>query len=359
MVKLRLMEHNETIKNFMPPRAIDAISAGFYTISKHIYLILFPILFDLFLWFGPKLRIKALLEGNINSIYQLLAPFYQDSPTNLELFASLQEAITAFLNSFNLLSVTSTFPVGVPSFINQINSNSNPLGTVLNYEIQSNLQLLFVMICLLLVGIFIGTIFFRLIAQTNTTQSRKEIQFKTISNYFFNLLAYSIILAVAVFFITITTLFIASFFSLLNMAIGQFFFLSAIIILGWFFIPAVYAPVAIFVLNQNAFQSIISAYRIMGLRYRFPISKTNAIFTMPKSITFTLWVLVLYQGLNLVWQIPESSSWFNIFGIVGHAIISSSILSASFQYFQNLHQWQEKININFNKLSLSVDKNDG
>jgi len=359
MVKLRLMEQNETIKNFIPPRAIDAISAGFNTLSKHIYLILFPVLFDLFLWFGPKLRLKILLEGNINSIFQILAPFYQDSPTNLELFAGLQEGMSVFLDSFNLFSISSTFPVGIPSFINQTNSNSNPLGTVLNYEIQSNLQLLLIAAILLLVGVFIGTIFFRLIVQANQSQSLKPIQFKPISYYFVNVLAYSITLVIAIFFISTTTLLIASFLSLFSMTIGQFFFLSAILISGWFFIPAMYAPISIFVLNQNAFQSIITAYRIMGLKYRYPISKTNAIYTMPKSIIFTLWALVLYQGLNLVWQIPESSSWFNIFGIIGHAIISSSIVLASFQYFQNLYHWQEKINLNFNKLSLSIDKNDG
>ena len=45
-----------------PPGVISSIKAGFDTIATHITAILLPLLLNLFLWLGPRLRMDALFN---------------------------------------------------------------------------------------------------------------------------------------------------------------------------------------------------------------------------------------------------------------------------------------------------------
>jgi hypothetical protein len=64
---------------------------------------------------------------------------------------------------------------------------------------------------------------------------------------------------------------------------------------------------------------------------------TNA--TLPTTVLFFLSIFVLTQGLDILWQIPPSSSWLSLLGIAGHAFIVSGLLSASFVYYRDADRW--------------------
>src|SRR5664279_2692071 len=65
-INFRMDAKPETV-NAAPPRLIGSVVAGFNTITSHIYLILFPMVLDLLLWFGPHLRVKTLMEPAIGN----------------------------------------------------------------------------------------------------------------------------------------------------------------------------------------------------------------------------------------------------------------------------------------------------
>ena len=71
------MKTSEPILNPAPPRLVPTIVKGFDMVASHVHLILLPILLDLFLWLGPKLRID-----------QLLAPLWQVVSENMLKIAS-------------------------------------------------------------------------------------------------------------------------------------------------------------------------------------------------------------------------------------------------------------------------------
>ena len=51
-----------------PPNLIKALRSGFDAITNHMGLILLPMALDLFLWFGPHLGVKKLLESLLQQI---------------------------------------------------------------------------------------------------------------------------------------------------------------------------------------------------------------------------------------------------------------------------------------------------
>ncbi len=54
-----------------PPNIIHIILAGFDSITNHLILILFPMLLDLLLWFGPRLSIKNLVKSMLNTMAKM------------------------------------------------------------------------------------------------------------------------------------------------------------------------------------------------------------------------------------------------------------------------------------------------
>ena len=46
-----------------PPGVINSIKAGFDAIAAHITAILLPLLLNLFLWLGPRLRVDSLFNS--------------------------------------------------------------------------------------------------------------------------------------------------------------------------------------------------------------------------------------------------------------------------------------------------------
>ena len=123
-------------------------------VASHVHLILLPILLDLFLWLGPKLRID-----------QLLAPLWQvvsenmlkiASPDMLDTIKSVTILYTQMLEQVNLLSAIRTIPVGLPSLIARIGVLASPLQTPWEFQLSSYRIGIAIIGALILSGFFLG-----------------------------------------------------------------------------------------------------------------------------------------------------------------------------------------------------------
>ena len=55
----------------VPPSLTKSLMAGFDTISNHIWLIIFTILLDMLLWFGPRLSVFGLFQRAFEQILSI------------------------------------------------------------------------------------------------------------------------------------------------------------------------------------------------------------------------------------------------------------------------------------------------
>ena len=53
--------------------------------------------------------------------------------------------------------------------------------------------------------------------------------------------------------------------------------------------------------------------------------------------------MLLNQGLNMLWQVPPENSWLMLISIIGHAFVTTGMLSASFVYYQDMNRWSDEI----------------
>lgn len=319
------MEAKETKPITSPPRLMNAIISGFNVIASNIALILFPVILDLFIWLGPKLRLQKILEPIIANTNQTLQAY--NTADMSELLKNAQEAWSILINRINLTSSISTFPLGIPSLLAGTESTNNPFGQSMSYEIPSIGIAIIVFLILVAVGLILGSIYLGLIAKIIGGRSG-AINVSLIGSQIINIfLLLLLIIGVLLIFI-FPSLFIVSIFALFSPSIAQIVLLLISFVLIWLLIPLVFSPHGIFLNQLNVIKSVITSFRLVRL-------------FLPGTGLFILTSILLAQGLDILWLAAPSNSWLTIIGIIGHAFIYTSLIAASFIYYQRGLEWME------------------
>jgi hypothetical protein len=304
-----------------PPNLIRSILAGFDAIANHIGLIFFAIGLDLVLWFGPQVRLaqlgRAYLDWTLRAAQAQSSQLVETLRTNLDAF---QEMVVRF----NLVSVLHTFPIGIASLMAGRAPASNPLGRPPAWELTSPGALLIGWLVCSLIGILIGTLYFSAVAQAAT---QGKIDWPAIlrawPNNFLQVFLLCVFWIAVLAVVTIPLSCILPFLLAGGGNVGQFTILIYGAALVWLLFPLVLSPFGIFVHHDKMWPSVMR-----GLR----IARTS----MSITLLFALIVLVLSQGLDLLWNIPAETSWFALVGVAGHAFVSASLLAAAFIYYRDI-----------------------
>ena len=307
-----------------PPSLMKSLMAGFDAVSNHVSLILFSVLLDLVLWFGPHVRIVKLFE-----------PIFQQAATYPEMKnAGTMELLRAGVERLNLLSVVRTFPIGIPSLM----AGRSPVGTPYTYppvwfDISSFGAGLGLWFLFVFAGLAVGTLYFSAVAQATLAT---QIDWRsTISQWPWNfaqvtLLSLFWFLLIACFMVPLSC--VLSILLLLGMGITQFPLLIALFlggILVWLTIPLFFSPHGIFAKHRPMWISLIQAVRLS----RITFSTTGLLILV---------IVVLSEGLNVLWNVPAENSWLMLVGIAGHAFITTGLLSATYIYYRDADLWLEQ-----------------
>jgi hypothetical protein len=330
------METEPNLMSSSPPKMIASFATGFNAVANHIQIILIPILFDLFLWFGLHLRIKELAGPGLTWLSANLPSLV--APEMTDMAKAALEGWKNFFDHLNLFSFFRTYPVGVPSLMVSQVPLTNPTGNSQIMELSSPLTLAVVWLGLSLIGLVIGCLYFDMVARSTSDHenkfSLKNFGFETGQILFFSILLIVFFTVLAIFFMILVFI-IALVFQLLAQLLAQYFplladltpFLSLaifwmlILFLFWLLLPFVFTPLAIFSYQQNILNSFLTSARLVR-------------FFLPGTGLFLVLVFLIDKVSDLLWQIPPETSWMVLVGIAGHAFVSTGLLASSFVYFQ-------------------------
>lgn len=319
------MNAQTTQNEIKPPRMIPTIVSGFNMVANHVYLILIPVLLDLFLWFGPRLSIKSLIMPVIDELTNnLLKLGTTDIAATMQ---STQKMWNELLSSYNVFITLRTFPVGVPSLIARENLMVNPLGTPISIEIPTGTIAFFVYILLGLLGFFLGALFFNQLSR-NTAPTREKFSFKQFLTQYLQSVWMAIFLLIIGMILLLPATLILSLFSLFGQGVSQFLILVVGFLLLWILIPLTLSPHGIFVLQQKAMPSMMLSTRLVK-------------FFLPGTGSFILTCAVISEGLNLLWSVPPADSWLTLVGIAAHAFIVTGLIASTFYYYREGIRWMQ------------------
>lgn len=313
-----------------PPGVIGALRAGFDVVSSHVALIVMPLLLDLFLWLGPRLRVDELLVPAYRVIFERARLGLASD--DAQGFAQMQAMFIDNLERFNLVSLVSrlqTFPIGVSSLMARVMPVDSPIGGQSALQIDSVWWLLLYMFLLIVAGWVAGGLYFRWVSGTVLGEASREAFIHPLRAIFQTMLLSVLwMIGLIVLSIPLMVLLFALTFISPVLASGAIFLI--LLFSFWLVVPLYFTPHGIFMRRQNAFSSIYTSLRM-------------ARFTLPTSGMFVFSVFLLSTGLNYLWRVPSSDSWMLLFGVFGHAFITTTVLAASFVYYRDMNAWLQMV----------------
>jgi hypothetical protein len=301
-----------------PPGLVATLAKGFDTIANNIAIIILPVLLDLFLWLGPKLRLKTLLAPLLDQMTASALPLAESLPDA----ASMQQLWDEFLTGFNLLGALRTFPLGVVSLMSSRLPSKSPLGQPASLEISSYTTLISGWMGLVLLGWLLGCVFYTWIARvTATLEEKPSFTHNLMQSMWISLIWVGLALLVGTPLLLLLSIVLA-----LSPAIAQGAMFVLMLIGVWLLMPVFFSPHGIFVYGNNAIASIMKSLKLIR-------------FTLPSSGTFLLVCLLINEGLGYLWAVPPQDSWLNLVAIVGHGFVSTALIASTFIYYREVNIW--------------------
>jgi hypothetical protein len=309
----------------VPPNIISSLRLGFDAVANKFVIILIPIGLDLLLWLGPHLQIKQILSNYFSLISTM--PF--STPETGAVFASLKDSLTVFASQFNLFSLLRTFPVGVPSLMASRSPISIPQGSPVLFDVTHPLVIASVVVLILLMGIIIGSFYYILIAQISF-YGKVDLHHALKNWMWTSLQVLSLALAMVLLFfvVSIPISCLITSIALFGIPLGQFAYFIFFSILIWLAFPLLFSAHGIFVNHNNALASVQRSMVMTRM-------------TMPTTAFFLLSILLISEGLDILWSVPPEKSWLTLLGVGGHAFITSALLAASFIYYRDADLWTQ------------------
>jgi len=310
------------------PNLIVAIRSGFDAIANHILLILFPLVLDLFLWVGPRLRLTELIRSISDQMFRVYS--LQD-PAMAELIIPIHAAWSAIAEQFNLLIALRSYPVGVTSLIVSQMPIDTPLGLPISREINSLGGAFIAWALISILGIVLGTLYYTVVAQAAISG---EVSWRQALDLWpwasLQMFYLALLLGLILIFISIPGSFILSMVALGGISYGQCLLLLYVGFIFWLFLPLVFSPHGIVLNRNNIFKSIKVSVNLLRK-------------TLPTTILFILAIFLLSKGLDILWLVPTESSWLLLIGILGHAFVTTSLLASSFVYYHDALNWIQEM----------------
>lgn len=311
---------------FEKPRIIQALLSGFNTIANKPHLILLPVTLDLFLWFGPGWRVDAFFQPFLQALKNIPG---LENPEYAGLMESYFVLWQEMIENFNLAVALRTFPVGVPSLMISKTSFINPVGRPAIFNMATNVQVIGLWITFLLVGFFLGSIYFHSISK-NVIDTGISKDSGNLFRSFLQILLMPILLVIILLILSIPMMFLITLLTMISPGISQFFLMVAGVIILWIIMPLIFTPHSVFLYDQNLITAMMTSISVVRV-------------SMGKTAWFILLSFVLMQGMDYLWRSPAVDTWFLMIGILGHAFIVTAVIAASFHYFIDATEFTQAV----------------
>ena len=318
------MEIREIPKTTPLPGVIKTIGEGCSLVASKAYLMLAPLILDIFLLFGPKLRIDEYLRPFFEALSnQLLSTAGNGGVRQIELLTDLMQQALSTINLFGFLQ---TYPIGV-NVIFSSSGNATPAGQAAVIQLTSTLGILALIALFMILGVFLGTVYFSITAAAAKENGKTDL--KIFGTQLLNTILFYIVLIILIAILAVPFSCILSLVFMSAPVIYQIMLFLMTIFVCWIMIPLFFIPHGIFVNGFDIVQAIKESIKMSA-------------WCSPLTIRFILLSLLLSFGLDMIWTIPEQSSWLILFSIFGHAFVTTALLASSFIFYRELYQWQKE-----------------
>ena len=302
-----------------PPGIINSLKVGFDIIATHITAIFLPLLLNLFLWLGPRLRMDALF----NSMKADVLAIWRSGGIPAEDIQRAMDLYEKTIPRINLFWIFHTIPIGISSMFLPQKISQTPLGdpAILQVSATSLLSWIFFLILFGWIG---GGMYFRSVAWLS--MQNQDVPPMSVTHAIVQTILLSISWVVLFFLIGVPIFLALAVVLQFSATVANLLILLLCFVSMWVIVPLFFWPHGVFIKQQNVIAAILSSVQLVR-------------FTLPTSSLFVLTVFLLTFGLNFLWSIPSEDSWMMLLGIFGQSFVSTALLAASFVYYRDMSVW--------------------
>jgi hypothetical protein len=302
---------------------IEALSAGLDAALRHPWLLLIPVLLDVFLWVGPRMQAPALYRSFEPTLRQMTTTM--TSPEARLAAQELGKAAERFLTQYNLFAWLSAGLIGVPV----VNGGADATLKLVTGSLPSLWQVdsldgyLLVFVLLTTVGLFISALFWTMLGDFVRGEPWQAAGWLRRSLGVWKKLLLLTIAVVGLALMSIFPLSMVMFtISAVSAGLASIVPLLVAAVAAWIVLVCLFTPHGL-VLYQMTLSRAVSTSSMI-VRANFAATVGLAVIAMAISI-----------GTGLIWEWVAADSWLRLIAMAGNALVGTGLIVASLLFYQN------------------------
>lgn len=300
------------------PTVLDTIKAGLEFTTKHLWLVMIPVLLDGFYWLGPRLSVRPVLETMAGFVVQQAAAAGQPETTITE-FAEQMKQLAESVNLFSQLNLPL---IGIPTLMSGLSPEKTPIQPF-SIELDNAFLILLVAGILSGIGLGLSALYYGLIAKTIRGEAVRiswlwhdlPLLLAKLFGFFLLVGLIAVILFTPFFCMSFLTILISPNLTMLLWFIGAMPAMT-LVLYGFF------GPHAILLHARPV---------LIALRESINLVRQHQM----TAIGLFLLVYIVGNGMTLLWRIADNGSWLTLVSIVGHGFVSTSLAAATFIFYRD------------------------
>jgi hypothetical protein len=297
------------------PGVWSTLGAGFDLTAKQPWIILLPMLVDLFIWMGPRLRFQQIIE-------QVIA----ELPSEVKVMDLSQQLLEIGPHT-NLFSALSVPLIGVPALLAGLSPDKTPLSAGV-IDINSGSNWLALVLVLSLAGLFLSAIYYLTISAVISRREETAAGeagghwFKRIGSSWLRFLGLALLFLLVALLIYIPISIVGAIFFLLSPILGTIIILVAPFIIFWIAIYLSFTPPGITLNNRTLTQAVKESVQLVQKN-------------LPVVLLMILAILLLGAFVDWLLIAAENGTWFTLFNILIHAFVHTGFVTAFFILYRD------------------------
>ncbi|HEX7589178.1 MAG TPA: hypothetical protein VF478_12750 [Anaerolineae bacterium] len=312
-----------------PLGIIDALSSGYALVVRRPWVLLLPIMFNLFLWLGPQINAQPIFDQAI-VLLNASNPYTPNiTPETQQGLDAYKEMLKTEGGSFNVFSITALFALGVPALV-----GSESLATAPSRPPWFVVGDIGTLIGLCILFAFVGVLIASIYLETIALAVRREGTVRTfvprvLKSYVKTggLIALSLFGLIALFS---PFLIGAGLISLLNLGLASFVLIVGVMLVLWTLLYMTFAVPAIFVSEANPAQAIWNSITVFR-------------FNSWSALGLVFLIYLIQQGFLLVWPLFSDTPWGTILNVIANAFLGSGLIAAAMLFYHDRFTWLTQV----------------
>jgi hypothetical protein len=326
------MDVNTREEVVKPLGVIACLTAGFDVLSRNLWLIALPVLFDAFLWLGPRLSVAPIVQRFTALMMAQPAP---DVATARQLTQAAQ-LIDLFGERFNVLSLCGTLPLlNVPSLLAQRAPGAlSPLGESYVFLVERAFALMGWGALLIPVGLALGFLYLSQLARRIRVACSPEeqasgdaagkpdvIQEGSPALRFLRVFLFGAALVMAGMVLVPLWMLLVGTALTLAPSLGLLAWAMSLGLGGYLALHLLFVIPGVVLGGRGLLRAIWESIVLIHTQFSAVIG-------------LVVVVVVIYEGLGYVWSLPSADSWSLLVGILGNACVATGLTAATFVFYQ-------------------------